>query len=307
MKKFFFLVTIIFSQIGFAQKPSLFLSELFEDLPNVRDFSMNKNQDEFYFTIESYLKEYSFIAYSKKINGKWQKPRVVSFSGQYKDLEPFLSPDGLKLFFASNRKDNSSGEIKNDIDIWYVTRSSLSDKWSEPINVGTNINTAANEFYPSVTNNGDLFFTAEYENSIGKEDIYVSRFVNGKYLKPIPLNSNVNSEKYEFNAFIAPDESFILFTSYGRKDDLGRGDIYISRKGKNNEWEKAVHFPNINSKRLDYCPFVDIYTQTLYFTSNPSEITKSFKQKKSLEDIVKHIKNTPNGLSRIYTFPFSKK
>ena len=308
MKKLLSLFLITFTLNTFAQKPELFLPELFSELPNVRDFSMSKNQDEFYFTIESYLKEYSFIAFSKKINGKWQKPEVVSFSGKYKDLEPFLSPNGLQLFFASNRKDNTSGEIKKDIDIWYVTRKTMSDEWSHPINIGTNVNTNADEFYPSVTEKGDLFFTAEYkDNTTGKEDIYVSRLIDGVYTKPIPLNNGVNSEKYEFNAFVSPDESFIIFTSYGRKDDLGKGDLYISKKGNNNEWLPATHLTNVNSNKLDYCPFVDLQTNTIYFTSNPSTINKILPSKMKLKEFLNYINSTPNGLSRIYTLPFNEK
>lgn len=307
MKKFS-LLFLLFSCFSFAQESKLFHPELFNGLPNVRDFSMSKNQDEFYFTVESYLKEYSFIAYSKKVNGKWKKPEVASFSGQHKDLEPFLSPNGLQLFFASNRKDNSSGEIKNDMDIWYVTRNSLKDAWSEPINIGTTINTNADEFYPSVTEKGDLFFTAEYkDNTTGKEDIYVSRLVNGVYTKPTPLSSGVNSDKYEFNAFVAPDESFIIFTSYGRNDDLGRGDLYISKKGTNNEWLPATHLTSVNSNKLDYCPFVDLQTNTLYFTSSTSSIPKVLSKKMTLSEFKEYLNTNPNGLSRVYVSPFSKK
>ena len=211
-------------------------------------------------------KEYSFIAFIKKVNKQWTQPEVVSFSGMYKDLEPFLSPNGLQLFFASNRIDNQSKAIKKDIDIWYVERPSLKSKWSSPKNIGPIINTKANEYYPSVTSNGDLFFTAAYKDAKGKEDIYVSRFVNGTYTKPVSLGTGVNSEKYEFNAFVAPDESFIMFTSYGRKDDLGGGDLYISHKDKNNNWLPATHLKGtINSNKIDYCPFVDFKTQTLIF------------------------------------------
>ncbi|MDX8552557.1 hypothetical protein MK851_02830 [Tenacibaculum sp. 1B UA] len=306
MKKIYFLFLCI-SSFSFAQESELFLPELFNGLPNVRDFSMSKNQNEFYFTVESYAKEYSFIAYSKKVNGKWQEPEAVSFSGQYKDLEPFLSPDGLKLFFASNRKNNTSNEVKKDMDIWYVSRKSLSDNWSNPINVGATINTSANEFYPSVTKKGDLFFTAEYKNSKGKEDIYVSRFINGKYTTPTPLDSSVNSEKYEFNAFVAPDESFIIFTSYGRKDDLGRGDLYISRKGNNNEWLPAKHLTNINSKKLDYCPFVDLANNKIYYTTSKSKISNKLNEKKNFKEIIDFIQNNPNGLSRVYVTYFNKK
>ena len=295
------------SCVSFAQKPQLFLPELFNELPNIRDISISKNQNEFYFTIETYLKEYSFIAYSKKINGKWQKPKVASFSGQYKDLEPFLTPDGLQLFFASNRKNNDSGEVKKDMDIWYVTRKSLSSNWSEPINIGSPINTPADEFYPSVTKKGDLFFTAEYENSKGKEDIYVSRFINGVYTKPVSLSSGVNSEKYEFNAFVAPDESFIIFTSYGRKDDLGSGDLYISKKGSNNKWLPAEHLTNLNSKKLDYCPFVDLVNNKIYYTTSKSNISNKLTKKRNFNEIIDFIKNSPNGLSRIYVTNFHKK
>ena len=86
---------------SFSQGSKMFNPNLFKGLPNVRDFSLNKKGDEFYFTVESFAKEYSFIAFSKKINGTWTNPETVSFSGQPKDLEPFLSPDGLKLFFVS--------------------------------------------------------------------------------------------------------------------------------------------------------------------------------------------------------------
>ncbi|WP_394420506.1 TolB family protein [Tenacibaculum mesophilum] len=306
MKKIGFLFLFV-SCFSFAQEPKLFYPELFSDLPNVRDFSISKNQDEFYFTVESYLKEYSFIAFSKKVNGKWQKPGVVNFSGRHKDLEPFLSPDGLKLFFASNRKNNTSGEVKKDMDIWYVTRESFSHDWSKPINIGSPVNTPADEFYPSVTKKGDLFFTAEYENSKGKEDIYVSRLINGVYSKPVSLGPGVNSEKYEFNAFVAPDESFIIFTSYGRKDDLGRGDLYISKKGRNNEWLASRHLTNINSNKLDYCPFVDLSSNKIYYTTNKSKISNKLSKKKSLDEIINFIKNTPNGLSRIYVTYFHKK
>ncbi len=307
MKKFLILFLFI-SHIGFSQEPSMFLPELFKDLPNVRDFSMTKDQDEFYFTVESYAKEYSFIAYSKKVNDKWTTPEAVSFSGQHKDLEPFLSPDGLKLFFASNRKNNTSSELKKDMDIWYVTRNTKNDKWSTPKSVGQNINTSVDEFYPAVTNNGNLYFTAEYENSKGKEDIYVSKLIDGNYTKPTPLSSTVNSEKYEFNAFVAPDESFIIFTSYGRKDDLGRGDLYISKKDKNNNWLPTKHSYNgINSKKLDYCPFVDINNNVLYFTTNKSSIKKGLKKRKNLKEIINYINSNPNGLSRIYKSSLNKK
>ena len=306
MRKIVILLVLVSSTI-FSQKIESVFPKAFGEFPQVRDFAMTANHDEIYFTVESYKKEYSFIAYIKKVHNKWTKPAVVSFSGMYKDLEPFLSPNGLQLFFASNRMDNQSKEIKKDIDIWYVERTSLQSNWSTPKNVGPAINTTENEYYPSVTNTGDLFFTAAYKDAKGKEDIYVSRFVNGTYTKPVSLGTGVNSEKYEFNAFVAPDESFIVFTSYGRKDDLGRGDLYISYKGKNNSWMPAKHLnASINSANIEYCPFVDIKTNTLYFTSARNELKKSFSSKKNIDELTRALKFEANGLGRIYKVKIKK-
>jgi hypothetical protein len=284
-----------------AQKIERVYPEILSKFPHVRDIAITANQDEIYFTVESYKKEYSFIAFIKKVNNQWTKPEVASFSGMYKDLEPFLSPNGLQLFFATNRVNNKSKTIKKDIDIWYVERVSLQSKWSAPKNVGPIINTNANEYYPSVTNKGDLFFTAAYKDAKGKEDIYVSRYVNGLYTKPVSLGTGVNSEKYEFNAYVAPDESFILFTSYGRKDDLGGGDLYISYKDKNDKWTAAQHLgKNINSNKIDYCPFVDFKTNTFYFTSDRNLLSKSFSSRKNIKELKHALKIAPNGLGRIY-------
>lgn len=305
MKKL--LIVFLITCNCFSQQASLFSPELFKNLPNVRDFSMSKNKSEIYFTIESYCKTYSFIACIKRTGKKWGKPKAVSFSGEFKDLEPFLSPDGLKLFFASNRNATST-DVKKDIDIWYVQRNSLNDGWSNPINVGDIINTNKNEFYPSVTNKGDLFFTAEYPNSIGKEDIYVSRFINNTYTKPVPLSTAINSDKYEFNAYVSPDEKIIVFTSYGREDDLGRGDLYISRKDSEGNWLPAQNLGDkINSKKLDYCPFIDINANVLYFTSNRTNVPNRLKSKQNFKEIIHTINSLPNGLSRIYSTFLNKK
>lgn len=308
MKKFVFFFFCL-TQITVGQTVTQFLPELFNRFPNVRDFAMDNDQQEIYFTVESYKKRYAFIAYTTKDkNGQWVAPKAASFSGKYRDLEPFLAPDGLTLYFASNRIDNTSETIKKDVDIWYVTRKTKSDSWSEPKNIGTPINTNANEFYPSVTAKGDLFFTAQYPNSKGKEDIYVSRYIDEKYTTPTSLSAAINSEKYEFNAFVAPDESYIIFTSYGRKDDTGRGDLYISRKDAVGNWLPAQNLGKlINSNTIDYCPFVDITSNTLYFTSDRNDIQPKLKTQKSLVEIIQQMNTSPNGLSRVYKVSLNKK
>mgnify|MGYP001179608342 CR=1 FL=1 len=303
--KLFILTTILvfISSISFAQEKNVepFLTEIFSQFPNVRDLAISSEGDEIYFSVQSYVDEVSFIATSKKINDVWSNPEMVSFSGKYFEIEPFLSSDGLKLFFASNRPLTNNDDKTKDFDIWYVQRENKNAEWSSPINLGEPINSPANEFYPSIANYNNFYFTCDERSTKGKDDIFFSQWKNGKYLEPISLSDSINTEGYEFNAFIAPDESYILFTAYQREDGFGSGDLYISYKVSDSIWTKAKNLgPEINSNKMDYCPFVDSKTNTLYFTSKRSEINYSNSGYSSIQSFLNDMKKYENGLSRIY-------
>ncbi|MDT0554211.1 TolB family protein [Urechidicola vernalis] len=302
---FFLITSLTFAQTNNSeQQTEVFLPEFFKEFPHVRDISISNNQQEMYFTVLGYKKEFSFIAVSFFKKGKWLKPAVAPFSGLDKDLEPFLSPDNLKLFFASNR--SLENEEKTDFDIWMVQRETLTSNWSNPINVGPEINTLKDEFYPAVTNSGNLYFTATIdEDTKGKEDIYLSTYENGKYTKPKSISDAINSKTYEFNAYVSPDESVIVFSSYNRPDGFGGGDLYMSTKDNNGQWMPAKNLgPEINSSKIDYCPFVDFSTNSLYFTSEKSTQKSQFEKFMELEDYLKYFNSAPNGLSRIYKTKF---
>ena len=277
-----------------------FLPQIFSKFPNVRDIAISSDGDEIYFSVQSYQNEISVIAYVQKENNVWSDPEIASFSGKYFDIEPFLSSDGLKLFYSSNRSFDNSDSTK-DFDIWYVQREDKNSDWSSPINVGEPINSDKNEFYPSIAKNGNFYFTCDERETKGKDDIFFSQWKNGKYSEPISLSDSINSEGYEFNAFIAPDESYIIFTAYQREDGFGSGDLYKSNKTPQGDWEKAKNLGSkINSAQMDYCPFVDTKTNTLYYTSKRSSVNNNNKQFSSLQEIMNEIKRYDNGLSRIY-------
>ena len=122
---------------------------------------------------------------------------------------------------------NNTIETK-DFDIWVVSRTSVNNAWSAPKNLGAPINTAMDEFYPAITNSGNLYFTLDNPELKQRDNIYVSELRDGKYTTPKALGEGVNTASYEFNAFVAPDESYLIFSGYNRKDGLGSGDMYIS-------------------------------------------------------------------------------
>lgn len=275
--------------------------EFLQKFNNIRDLSISKNQNEIFFTIQNTNDDIALIAYSKKENNIWHKPQLVNFSGKHRDIEPFLSEDGLKLYFSSNRPLHDSISLSKDYDIWVVERTNLNSEWQKPKNIGTPINTPNNEFYPSLAQNGNLYYTSDGSKSLGKDDIYVSKWSNNSYAEPSNLGVNINTAGYEFNAFIAPNEQFIIFTAYNRPDGLGSGDLFISYKDKNGSWDKATNMgAAINSSQMDYCPFYDIKSETLYFTSKRN-MTKN-SGFKTIEEFEKEITKYENGCSRIYKY-----
>lgn len=295
-------ILVFFPIILFAQNNIVepYLADLFSQFPNVRDIAISSEGDEIYFSVQSYVDEVSFIAFSKKLNDSWMEPEIVNFSGKYFDIEPFLAHDGLKLYFASNRPlKESEGEPK-DFDIWYVERNDNGSDWSNPINVGAPINSGSDEFYPSIAYNNNFYFTCNERSTKGKDDIFVSFWKGDKYLEPVSLSDSINTDGYEFNAFIAPDDSYIIFTAYQRKDGFGSGDLYISYKISDSTWTKAKNLGHeINSDKMDYCPFVDV-NNNLYYTSKRSSVNNPVKTLSSMRNFFNELNRYDNGLSRIY-------
>ncbi len=291
------------SQIKLKNPPTeatLFAEGFISTSMNERDFAISPDGKEIYYTISTPESSFQTIVFSTLGKEGWSKPEVASFAGKFSDLEPALSEDGNKMYFASNRP--LIGSNPKDFDIWVVERQGKT--WGEPKNLGSSINTEADEFYPSITKSGNLYFTAQYKEGIGKEDIFMASWKSDHFEKSTALDTTVNSKSYEFNAFVDPDEQFILYTSYGRKDDKGRGDLYMSVKDANGKWLPSKNLATLNSTRLDYCPYVSPDKKILFFTSERTTLAVSFERKTSYDEIKKINQATLNGKGNIYWVRF---
>lgn len=283
--------------------PVLFMPEKIATGNYERDITFSPGMDEIYYTIQDQKSGYAQIVFIKKTLKGWTLPQTASFSGKYSDMEASFSPDGNKIYFASNRPLTVEGEVK-DYDIWVTERKN--GVWQTPTNLGTKVNSPQDEFYPSVGKSGNIYFTATRKNGIGKEDIHMCKFENGTYSESVPLDTMVNSTKYEFNAFVNADETLIVFTSYGRKDDMGGGDLYYCLKSPQGNWSKAIHMNDkINSTKLDYCPYVSYDKRTLYFTSERTTASQLYSKIKSLEEFKSFLTKPGNGNGDIYSVPFT--
>jgi hypothetical protein len=184
---------------------------------------------------EIYWATYSSIMMTQLINGLWTKPVEVSFSAKsnirFYDDVPFVSPDNRKLFFLSKRPRDSRAE--NKINMFYVER--VPGGWSEPKPVDPEINKMRLHWQISVSNSGTLYFAGS-EGKQPPDNIWYSKFIDGKYSKPINIGPIINKGSCSC-PFIAPDESYIIFT---REVD-SRPIPYISFKSKNGQWMEPIN------------------------------------------------------------------
>ena len=147
----------------------------------------------------------------------WSDPKVVleELGDSVTSAHPAISPDGNTLYFISDMP-GGLGEK----DIWKVTRGE-GGSWSEPVNLGEEINTPGNELYPYVHRDGTLYFSTDSRVGLGGLDIYkASKDEIGNWrlenMKP-PINS--------------PEDDFgIVFEA-----DMERGFFSSSRKGRGND------------------------------------------------------------------------
>jgi Tol biopolymer transport system component len=281
--------------------PKVFGPGIVSDGFSNRDMAISPDGNDLFYTLQWSFGTFSAIFHAKKIRGEWSRPETAWFSGRFNDLEPAFSPDGNRLYFTSNRSWKNSDSSKKDYDIWYIQKKG--NGWGTPVPMDTLINTDNDEFYPSLSKNGNLYFTRD--NGDAKDDIFFSRFTEGKFERPLSLPDAINSKGYDFNAFIDPDENFIIFSSYKRPDDLGGGDLYYSLK-RNGNWLPAVHFGNeLNSSSLDYSPFVSADKRYFFFTSKRQLVKFPFPAPKTAAEIRRVLSSYGNGNDDIYIVNFS--
>jgi len=160
---------------------------------------------------------------TKDENGEWNNVEELPFNNDsYSVAHPALSPDEKRLYFSSDMK-GSFGQS----DIWYVDISS-DGNYSNPINLGAQINTEARETFPFVSKNGNLYFSSDGHLGLGGLDIFViSLDSEGEFKEATNLKKPINSNKDDFG-FIIDEDKKIGYLSSNRGGDEGSesDDIY---------------------------------------------------------------------------------
>ena len=239
------------------------------------------------------------VSYYK--NKKWSIPEVASFSGQYMDADPFFTKDGRTLYFTSNRPIRP-GTSKEDMDIWKLEKTIKG--WSEPIWLNEPFNSDKSEYYPTIADNGTLYFGSRREGGKGGADIYKSELANGKYQPPVNLGDAINTSGSEYEPLISSDEKFLIFLA-ARPDDLVNADLFISYN-TNEQWTPAEKLPfPFNTEVTEFSPKITRDRKYFFFGSTRNINPSTTPKRETMADVQKRIHSAGNGLCDIYQIDFS--
>lgn len=198
---------------------------------------------------------------STRMDGdRWTPTRFASFTdGLITDDDvPFCSPDGKRIYFIS-RRPLRAGERNGKENIWYVEKNG--ESWAEPRMLGPEVNARDVHWQISVSKKGSLYF------GCGRDGICCSRLVNDRHTEVVPIQESSDHDLSGGSPFIAPDESYLLFSSM-RKDGIGGGDLYVTFRDKEGAWSKPVNLgPSVNSPSHENCPIVSPDGKYLFFIS----------------------------------------
>lgn len=160
------------------------------------------------------------IYHSSLENGKWGKTESMPIADDSLVVaHPSISSDGLILYFTSDMPGGFGGK-----DLWKCTRSTTSEKWGKPENLGEAINTLGDEMFPFVHPNGDLYFASDGQIGMGGLDIFKATLdENGKWTVT-NLGAPVNSSADDFGITFQADEERGFFSS--SRKGKGNDDIY---------------------------------------------------------------------------------
>ncbi len=225
----------------------------------VHTLAFNPEQTEIYYTLESGLMHGGTIMVTRLIDGKWTQPKPSDISGNYREIDPYITTDGTKLFYSSNRPVNGVEDPAN-IDLWMIDIEG--ESWGEPVHLGDEVNTEYLDWFPTVSDYGNLFFSTGPNRS---SNIVKSQILDGKFQKGVSLGDSVNSTFRDYDPLIAPDESFMIFSS-NREGGYGSVDLYISYRKGNGDWTKAVNMgETVNSPRAEFASKLSFDGSYLFF------------------------------------------
>jgi hypothetical protein len=214
------------------------------------------------------LEEWTPAVYRMELkDGKWTKPNASPHLGKPWYNYYAEAAEGEQVYFAWR---GSLGDATSspDLNIWRVRKAA--EGWTEPKKLPPPVNTLALETFPSLTEDGTLYFFSNQKGGFGGHDIYRAPSINGEFPKVENLGAPINTEDDELDPFIAPDESYLIYCSR-TLEGLGGFDLYITFRNTDGTWTEPVNMgEGINTSAFDWVPYVTPDGKYFFFNSTRS-------------------------------------
>ncbi len=194
-------------------------------------------------------------------DGVWSTPELIPFWETLAENGDFVFSSDDKTLLYQVRSRTESGPISH---IW---RAEVKDSgWGEQTPLPAPVNSPHFESFASDTSGGTLYFFSRRPGGKGGFDLYKSILTAGTYAEPVNLAS-LNTASDEWDPFIAPNESYIIFCSQ-KPGGLGRDDLYISFKAEDGSWSAPANLgEEVNSSGSENRPCVTRDGKYFFFTS----------------------------------------
>jgi hypothetical protein len=194
-------------------------------------------------------------------NGVWTTPELIPFWETMADNGDFVISSDDKTMLYQVKTETGSFLVSS---IWRVE---ITDKgWGERAPFPPPVNSGYDESYASDTADGGLYFFSRRPGGRGRFDLYSCLFRDGRYTEPVNLEA-LNTEFQEWDPFIAPDGSYLVFCST-KPGGLGADDLYMTFKLKDGHWTPPVNMgKEINSAGSENRPYVTRDGRYFFFTS----------------------------------------
>ena len=138
----------------------------------------------------------------------WENISPLPFnSDEYSCMHPSLSYDGSALYFSSNKPGGYGG-----MDL-YVAKREENGEWTNPINLGPEINTNKNEVFPFIHQSGVLFFTSDGHEGYGGLDLYMIDLGGKRWGQVLNMGDLFNTKEDDLSLIVNADGTQGYFSS----------------------------------------------------------------------------------------------
>jgi len=244
--------------------PELFAPDIITTDTSEGCSGWGKNME--YFIFQRWIDGKSVLYIMHQSDAKWTKPERIVFADQYQIGDFTIAPDGKTLIYVSRIAIDEIGTEGEGGNIW-ITKKTGND-WTNPYYLKDPVNTKYHDSYPSLAANKNLYFFSRRPGGHGKSDLYFAEYMDGGYKSTINLGQDLNTFEHEWDTYIAPDESYMIYCSM-KPDGFGEDDLYVTFRLSEGSWGLPIHLgTKINSEKSENRPYVSPDEKYLFYTSN---------------------------------------